>query len=450
MEQTLKILVVDDDKSDCLALPLGLTQADICLELDRARDVNHALEAVQNANYDCILLNYPQDNKDSLTLIHKLHSVQIKVPLVVLNVPQDRAVAVELMQYTGITYYAMQPKSLSPEILVQILRNAIRVYHAEMQVELVNKQLKESYEQLTHQHQELARQEQYINLQNLKILEASGLKSQFLATVSHELRTPMNAIIGFSQILLRGKFSQLTDQQSDIVERILTNGQHLLMLVNEILDFAKLEAGKLALKAEIFNLSNLVHSIVAEIQPEAAAKQLFLLVQSDLQNNLTFNDPVRVRQILVNLLSNAIKFTESGGIWVELKEMSPNKVMIMVRDTGTGIPPQDQERIFEAFRQADQSMTRKYPGTGLGLAIIHALLRVMGGKIFLESQFGVGSVFKVELPRQITLKPTLIPSSDLPKLDFNSESDRVFYGTESLHTQFSSSKALSGYLNFKP
>jgi signal transduction histidine kinase len=361
----------------------------------------------------------------------------------VLNVPQNEEVAVELIQ-SGITDYTMQSMSLSPEILVQALRRAIRIHRAEMQVELVNKQL-------TRQLQEMERQQQYIDSQNLKILAATGLKSQFLATISHELRTPMNAIIGFSQILLRGKFTQLTHQQADMVERILANGQHLLTLVNEILDFAKLEAGKLELNLEIFDLSDLVNSTVAEIYPEAAAKKLSLLVQNDLKNTLVFNDPVRVRQILTNLLSNAIKFTESGGIWVEMIEMSPNSVVIIVRDTGIGIPPQDQERIFEAFCQADQSMTRKYPGTGLGLAIIHALLRVMGGKIFLESQFGVGSVFQVELPRQVKLTPSSVGGLDLSQIDFNANSNRVFYATPNLpQSNYPSTQASKmGYLKLK-
>lgn len=443
MEETLKILVVDDDESDCLAVSLGLTQAHICLELDEVRDTDHAVCAIQKTDYDCIFLNYRLVDKDGLTIIHKLHSSGIKAPLVVLNVPQNEEVAVELMR-AGVTEYTMQPMSLSPEILVQALRHAIRIHRAQMQVELLNKQL-------THQLQEIERQQQYIHSQNLKILAASGLKSQFLATISHELRTPMNAIIGFSQILLRGKFSQLTHQQADMVERILANGQHLLMLVNEILDFAKLEAGKLELNLEIFDLSNLVNSTVAGIYPEAAAKKLSLLVQSDLKNTLVFNDPVRVGQILTNLLSNAIKFTESGGIWVEMTENSPNSVVIIVRDTGIGIPPQDQKRIFEAFCQADQSMTRKYPGTGLGLAIIHALLRVMGGKIFLESQFGVGSVFQVELPRQVNSTPTSVGGLDLSQIDFNANSNGVFYATPNLpQSNYPSTQASKmGYLKLK-
>jgi hypothetical protein len=272
-----------------------------------------------------------------------------------------------------------------------------------MQLELANQQLKESHEELILKHKELAAQQQQIQLHNLAFLEISRLKSLFLATISHELRTPMNAIIGFSQILLRPKFGNLTNQQMDMVERILKNGKKLLVLLNEILDFSHLEAGKLELKPEIFDLSEVVNNTVTEIRSLAEAKNLSLLVKGDLDNKLVFNDAVRLRQILMNLLSNAIKFTESGNIFVEIKEIHQNRVTIAVEDTGIGIAPQDFQNIFAAFHQVDQGISRKYPGTGLGLAIVDSLVRMMGGKIYIESQLGVGSMFKIELPRKINL-----------------------------------------------
>jgi len=444
MEETLRILVVDDDESNCRAVHQALIQGDLCLELDEVRNSVHAFCALQKTNYDCVFLNYRLIEKYGLNLIEKLRSAKIKLPIVVLNVPRDKRISSQLIP-AGATDYLLHSNSLVTEVLAQVLRNAIRIHQVQMEVELANKRLLESNIRITQQNQELDQQKQYIHTQNLKILEISGLKSQFLATISHELRTPMNAIIGFSQILLRGKFGQLTQQQSDMLERILNNGRHLLMLVNEILDFTRLEAGKLALKSEIFDLSKLVNSIVAEIYPSAESKKLFLLVKLEIQNSLVVNDPVRVRQILTNLLSNAIKFTESGGIWVELIESSTNTVTLTVRDTGIGISPADQERIFEAFQQVDQSITRKFPGTGMGLAVINALLRVMGGKIFLESQLGVGSVFKVELPRQVILVPPVVDSSKL-----NLDSEGVFYAPHLAQPQAQSSQARMGYLNLKP
>ncbi|BAZ29996.1 response regulator receiver sensor signal transduction histidine kinase [Cylindrospermum sp. NIES-4074] len=443
MEETLKILVVDDDEVDRMAVRLALIKTGVRMELTEIGDGNEAISILGDRTYDCVFLDYRLPDQDGLTLIHKLRSSEIKVPLVILTDQGDELIAVELMK-AGATDYLSKSR-VSSENLAQILRNAIRLHRAEMKAALANQQLRESHELLIRKNQELEKQRQQIQLQNLKLLEASRLKSQFLATISHELRTPMNAIIGFSQILLRPKFGQLTHQQADMVERILNNGKHLLMLVNEVLDFSKLEAGRLELKPEIFDLSKVINTTIAEIRSLAEAKKLSLLVHTELPNTLVFNDPARVRQILINLLSNAIKFTESGGIWVEVKEMPPNRVTITVRDSGIGIAPRDFKHIFEAFRQVDQTITRKYPGTGLGLAIIDSLVQMMGGKIILESQLGVGSMFKIELPRQIT-SPTLAVDVTALHLD----GDEIFYSTQNSHQSPStSSKASVGYPHLK-
>lgn len=400
MEETLSILVVDDDEVDRMAVRRALTKAGVKMELSEASDCAGALAVLKNTSFDCVFLDYRLPDKDGLSLIQEIRAFGIKVPLIVLTGQGDEQIAVELMK-AGATDYLSKSR-VSSDTLAPVLRNSIRVYRAEMQVALANQQLRESNELLTRKNQELEAQRQQIQLQNLKLLEASRLKSQFLATMSHELRTPMNAIIGFSQILLRPKRSELSQQQKDMVERILNNGKHLLMLLNEVLDFSKLEAGKLELKPEIFDLSKLINSTVAEMRSLAEEKNLFVLVEEELHNTTVFNDQTRLRQILINLLSNAIKFTDSGGIWVEVKELPGNRVLLAVRDTGIGMAAEHLNDIFEAFRQIDQSTTRKYPGTGLGLAITDSLVQMMGGKISVETELGKGSVFKIELPRQIS------------------------------------------------
>lgn len=409
MKETLRILVVDDDELDRRTVYLALTQAGVKIELSGVTDGKTAISTLRNSTYDCIFLDDNLRDEDSLSLIQKLRALDIKIPLVVITEQGDEHAAVKLMQ-AGATDYLLKSR-LSSATLTQVLRHAIRVYQVEMQAALVHQQLKESHEQLLRKNQELERQQEQIQLQNFKLLEASRLKSQFLATISHELRTPMNAIIGFAQILLRPKFGQLTHQQADMVERILNNGKHLLMLVNEVLDFSKLEEGRLALEPELFDLVKVIQNAVAQMRSLAEAKKLSLIVKTDIVNPVIFNDPLRVKQILLNLLSNSIKFTESGKIWVEVQELGENRVAIAVRDTGIGISSQDFQHIFEAFRQVDQSITRKYPGTGLGLAIINSLVKMMGGKIFLESEVGAGSLFKIELPRQISLSPSIKTSA---------------------------------------
>lgn len=261
--------------------------------------------------------------------------------------------------------------------------------------------LENQNQMLASQNQELERQRQQLQLQNLQLLEAARLKSQFLATMSHELRTPMNAIIGFSQLLLRQRQSPLTSPQVDMLQRILNNGKHLLALINEILDLSKIEAGRLDLKLEAFNILTLVNSTIDELRSLAQEKHLALEVHTNIQNPNVINDSVRLRQILVNLLSNAIKFTDTGSVEVEVWENEPEQLVFAVKDTGIGIAPKDLEHIFEEFRQVDQSLTKKYPGTGLGLAITKSLVQLMEGTIMVESQLGQGSTFRMELPRTV-------------------------------------------------
>jgi len=268
--------------------------------------------------------------------------------------------------------------------------------------------LEEREERLAVQNEILGRQNrdleltrQQIERQNLQLLEAARLKSQFLATMSHELRTPMNAVIGFAQVLLRQRTASLGASQVDMVERILNNGKNLLALINDILDLSKIEAGRLSLRLEEFDLTKLVSTTIAELQPLAEQKHLALKVYAVVENPKVVNDSTRLRQVLVNLLSNAIKFTESGSVEVRVSELSPMQMAISVKDTGIGIAESDINHIFEEFRQVDQTTTRKYAGTGLGLAITKSLVQMMKGTITVESKPGQGSTFRVELPRQV-------------------------------------------------
>lgn len=238
-----------------------------------------------------------------------------------------------------------------------------------------------------------------IEAQNAQLLEATQLKSQFLTNISHELRTPMNAIIGFSQVLLRQRRDPLTENQADMVERILRNGRTLLELISDILDLAKIESGRMDLKPENFHLDELIHHTCESLQPLASAKSLEFSFQNQLGRVTVFHDPLRLRQILTNLIGNAIKFTDQGEVRVELTaDDSPDHFRIAVQDTGIGIAQEHQKTIFEQFRQIDQSTTRRHSGTGLGLAITQQLVMMMQGKISLESELGKGSTFYVSFP----------------------------------------------------
>lgn len=271
------------------------------------------------------------------------------------------------------------------------------------------KTLEEREERLAFQNQMLAEQNQElenltrrIQLQNLQLLEAARLKSRFLATMSHELRTPMNAVLGFSQLLLRQRQNKLLPKQEEMVQCILNNGKHLLALINDILDHSKMEAGRLELQLAEFNLEILIRTTTEELRSLADEKHLELHVDVNLQNPYVVNDSERLRQVLVNLLSNAIKFTEVGSVWMKVWEESPEKIVFTVKDTGIGIAPEHLRHIFEEFRQVDQNLTKRHYGTGLGLAITESLLELMHGQITVESQLTEGSTFRVEFPRKLS------------------------------------------------
>jgi signal transduction histidine kinase len=229
---------------------------------------------------------------------------------------------------------------------------------------------------------------------------ASQHKSQFLANMSHELRTPLNAILGYAELLVDGIYGPLPDRPKGVLERVQNNGRHLLALINDVLDLAKIEAGQLTLTLENYSLPEVVRSVVTATEPLATAKGLkFTTV---LQDNLptAYGDARRVSQILLTLLGYAIKFTDQGE--VEIRALADKgQFVLTVRDTGPGIADADQDLIFGEFQQIDNSNTRKKGGTGLGLAISKRMVEMQGGTISVESSLGQGSTFRVVLPVQV-------------------------------------------------
>ena len=326
MEELLKILVVDDDEVDRMAVRRALKAAGIRMELSEASSCAGAIDLLHQNNFDCVFLDYHLPDKTGLELVQALRRAEIKIPLIVLTGQGDEQIAVDLMKAGASDYLAKS--RISPETLSQMLRSAIRVYRAEVQVALAYHQLCETNELLLRQNLKLERQRQQIQLQNLQLIEASRLKSQFLATMSHELRTPMNAIIGFSQMLLRQVKGSLNEQQQDMTTRILNNAKHLLSLINEILDFSKIEAGQSKLQVEPFNVDELIIETVEGLRPLAEQKQLDLQVHIHLADPSITNDRLRLRPVLMNLLSIAsivlrqVRHAPSSSVSEEAKKVS--------------------------------------------------------------------------------------------------------------------------------
>jgi len=244
--------------------------------------------------------------------------------------------------------------------------------------------------------------------------EASRTKSQFLANMSHELRTPLNSVIGFANILLKNKAHNLRPEDLTFLERILANGKHLLGLINEILDLSKIEAHKIELVTTPINLSELVRETVIQQEGQVRDKPVKLIVDIPTQVAPLQTDPQRLKQVIINLIGNALKFTEQGSVTVRVvtEPSTGEPLRIEVADTGIGIPQERLGVIFEAFQQADASTSRKYGGTGLGLTISQALCQLMGYRIEVSSQVGVGSTFSVLLaPREVAGQQPAAPTT---------------------------------------
>ncbi|HEX6015309.1 MAG TPA: response regulator, partial [Geminicoccaceae bacterium] len=226
---------------------------------------------------------------------------------------------------------------------------------------------------------------------------ASRTKSDFLASMSHELRTPLNAIIGFTRLVMRRSKDVLPAKQYENLEKILVSGEHLLSLINAVLDLSKIEAGRVDLRPVEFTLEPLVDLCLRTVEPMVKGDRVRLVKDIEPGLPTLVQDQEKVRQILTNLLGNAVKFTEAGSITVRVRRHD-GELAIVVSDTGVGIPEQARELIFEEFRQVDGGSTRQHGGTGLGLAISRRLARLMGGDITVESAVGTGSTFAVRLP----------------------------------------------------
>ena len=266
------------------------------------------------------------------------------------------------------------------------------------QVKAASEQLEEKVREATG---ELVRRNELLQRQHFELEQASQLKSQFLANMSHEFRTPLNAILGYTSMLLQGISGDMSPPQKNKMLRVDSNARHLLSIINDILDISRIEAGKMPLHLEEVEIAALVGELLAEVEPLIQKARLQVL--TDLQPGLqpAWSDRQKVKQIVLNLLTNAIKFTPLGHVKVIVRgDEERREVRIAVEDTGIGIAPQDHDRVFEDFRQADNSVTREYGGAGLGLAICRRLAKMLDGRIELVSNVGAGSTFTLMIPRR--------------------------------------------------
>ena len=305
----------------------------------------------------------------------------------------------------GVALYLGEQKHFINAGRQQILDLLISTYeqavHVNGELQARERQVIELNMRLAHHASQLENTNREIAHKNLELAEASRMKSAFIANMSHELRTPLNAIIGFTGALLMKLAGPLTTDQDKQLNTIRTSARHLLSLINDILDVAKIESGKVTVAAERVHCQNLLNETADTLRPLASQKGLALTLDLPDTPIVIASDRRALTQIVINLVNNAIKFTEHGSIKVSLSQRAADGgslTEISVEDTGSGIRPQDQAKLFQAFSQLDSTSTRNVEGAGLGLYLCQNLANLLGGKLSLTSEFGRGSTFTLTIP----------------------------------------------------
>ncbi|HVX39821.1 MAG TPA: ATP-binding protein [Gemmatimonadaceae bacterium] len=321
-------------------------------------------------------LTNERTRRERMTLIHPVSSVPLPVEVVSGKIRNERG---------------------EPIAIVSVLHDLTQQAENERLYEALKRLNGELEERIAAATSDLAQQNERLIWQSEELAKANKLKSDFLASMSHELRTPLNAVIGYSALLLDGIAGALAPAQMDYVQRSRTAAQHLLSLINDILDLARIEAGKMPVYVEPVSLPEVVREVAQQVEPMVTSKHLWFETRLADDLPLLETDKTKVKQILLNLLSNAVKFTNKGGVTIRA-DARDGAIVLEVTDTGVGIRPDEINVIWEDFRQLDQSRTRSYGGTGLGLSITRRLTEQLGGEISVSSTYGEGTVFSVRLP----------------------------------------------------
>jgi signal transduction histidine kinase len=378
------ILIVDDTPAKLESIAAVISG--MGLEVTKAESGRDALRHLLKRDFAVILLDVKMPTMDGFETAALIHGRprSSHTPIIFITAEADSDSDKFRGYTTGAVDYIFSP--ILPEVLIAKVNVFVNLFYMQRKLKL--------------QAEELQRRSAEITRQNIELEQASKAKSEFLANVSHELRTPLNAIIGFTGTLLMKIAGPLTSDQDKQLKIIKSSAHHLLSLINDLLDVAKIEAGKIELSMEPVDCNDVLHELAEALRPMATAKGLAFVLEEANSDVCIRTDRRIFMQILINLITNAIKFTVKGGIAVTLKQRNENGTPvteISVRDTGIGIKPEDQERIFEAFIQADATTTRRFEGTGLGLHLSRKLADMVGGCITLQSEYGKGSTFSLVL-----------------------------------------------------
>ncbi len=411
-----RVLIVDDEPDVRLLLTREI--GDHGYMVDSAGDVTWALEELQKKHFDIVFSDVRLPDRDGLELLSQIKERYPETEVVMMSGYSSMEAVGKALRLGAFDYLSKPLGDIN--IVTACIKRAIDKVRLQRSVTEHIQKLEEKTTQLESEINERKRIEQDLIDARANAEQLAEAKSQFLANMSHEIRTPMNGVIGMTALLLR---TELSERQLRYVETIRRSGDGLLTIIDDILDFSKVEAGKIELQNINFNLSRTIEDVAELLAPEAHRKQLQLMshIHSDVPRWVK-GDPGRLRQILTNLAGNALKFTDKGEVVLEcevVEEASTfTSIKLSIRDTGIGIAAEHQKDLFNSFTQVDETNTRKYGGTGLGLAISKQLVELLGGEIGVKSGRGEGSTFWFNMPfRKATQETVTTPKIDSTKLE---------------------------------
>ncbi len=268
---------------------------------------------------------------------------------------------------------------------------------------LIKEELEKVNKKLQLEIEEHVRVEKELKDANIRLKEVDRLKSVFLSSMSHELKTPLNSIIGFTGIILMGITGEITEEQRNQLSIVKDNANHLLSLIEDILDISRIEAGKVELSSGEFGLNEVISEVVEIISPAINEKKL-KLIQEVPEGITLFSDKRRIKQVLINLTNNSVKFTDKGSVKIAAKVLKDTMLEIRIADTGIGVKPEDMNKLFQPFQQIETPTGRTHEGTGLGLYLCEKLVTLLGGDISAKSEYGSGSEFVFIIPLKVEQK----------------------------------------------
>jgi signal transduction histidine kinase len=387
------LLAIDDDPDNRAFLTKAVSKQGFeVVTAPNARDARRQLDSRRPA---LIFLDVQMPEESGLTLLPQMLRDFPDAVVVMMTAYGSEQVAAEALRGGADDYIA---KPIDLQRLRELLERNLDKQRLRAERQGLVSRLKDSNRYLMRQHAALRQADEEILQVNRQLEKSNRYKSEFLANMSHELRTPLNAILGFSEILLDATMNLTGGERTEFLRNIHSSGQHLLGLINDILDLAKVEAGKMELHPEPLQPLEALHEVTSILEPMARQQGLALITAGSAEPVQA--DRSKFKQVLYNLLSNAVKFTPPPGkITIVIKD-TPEQLVVSVHDTGIGMKPEDLPKLFREFEQIDGSYTRRYQGTGLGLALCRRFVEMHGGRIWAESQFGAGSTFTFTIPRE--------------------------------------------------